>query len=384
MAIWLISILMRRCRRGFAIPLSTLFEQFGAEGTFSRFKFEIQGHRSHNDLPSFDRSLEFAAKQPTLDVIRRTAGKPRQGMTSRFKAAALTPTQPDQPLPMPLVNVLADGSLKRRAIITPIGSISAFPMSRTCAAPNGRVTVLLAYGRHNRANQEARRRTIPLKPRRMLKRMSEEFGADFRGARLRAGMTHAERTKRARVGRTYVSQVAPGAPRPPRIGLPSLGGIALSMAGLSTSDIRRRQRFGQGTRGGQCGWRALESSASRTRSVAVFCSPRKLADAACHAIGGADQASLAGAIFLRELRAFTACGIGKIATVEALLFASSAPASLAYPVAMSRQIAASLPVGSKAAFCRQASTRCRYTSGFQLSGTARPSKSGGSQKPSTA
>jgi hypothetical protein len=40
--------------------------------------------------------------------------------------------------------------------------------------------------------------------------------------------------------------------------------------------------------------------------------------------------------------------------------------------AISRQIAASLPSGSEAALCRQASTRCRYISAFQLSGTARP------------
>ena len=97
---------------GFAIPLPTLFEKSGAEGTYRRFKFEIQAIARHNDLPGFDLSLEFAGKEPNLRMIRRTADKPRRRMTSRSKAAAHTSTQPDQPLPMPLFNVLTDETLR--------------------------------------------------------------------------------------------------------------------------------------------------------------------------------------------------------------------------------------------------------------------------------
>jgi plasmid replication initiation protein len=49
---------------GFAIPLPTLFEKSGAEGTYRRFKFEIQAIVHGNDLPGFD-SLAGADRQGT-------------------------------------------------------------------------------------------------------------------------------------------------------------------------------------------------------------------------------------------------------------------------------------------------------------------------------
>src|SRR3954454_470108 len=57
---------------GFAIPLETLFEKSGAEGTFRRFKFEIQAVVRHNGLPEFSLALETGRNSETLvRMIRR-------------------------------------------------------------------------------------------------------------------------------------------------------------------------------------------------------------------------------------------------------------------------------------------------------------------------
>lgn len=58
---------------GFAIPLPTLFEKSGAEGTYRRFKFELQAIARRDDLPGYALKLEYVAgqKEPSLRMIRR-------------------------------------------------------------------------------------------------------------------------------------------------------------------------------------------------------------------------------------------------------------------------------------------------------------------------
>jgi plasmid replication initiation protein len=80
---------------GFAISLPTLFEKSGAEGTYRRFKFEMQAIVRHNDLPGFDLSLEFTtSKEPSLRMCRRAVAH-AEGKPGRRKAAqSATQVQP--------------------------------------------------------------------------------------------------------------------------------------------------------------------------------------------------------------------------------------------------------------------------------------------------
>lgn len=55
---------------GFAIPLPTLFEKSGAEGTYRRFKFEVLAVVRRNDIPGFHLSLETARGEPVLQMVR--------------------------------------------------------------------------------------------------------------------------------------------------------------------------------------------------------------------------------------------------------------------------------------------------------------------------
>ncbi len=91
---------------GFAISLPTLFEKSGAEGTYRRFKFEMQAIVRHNDLPGFDLSLEFAtSKEPSLRMCRRATAyaerEPgrRKAAQSRSAQAQLT-AEPRQSMPL--------------------------------------------------------------------------------------------------------------------------------------------------------------------------------------------------------------------------------------------------------------------------------------------
>jgi plasmid replication initiation protein len=64
--------------QGFAIPFPTLFEKSGAEGTYRRFKFEVQAIARRNDLPGFDLSLELTKKEPALRMTRRALNEAGQ------------------------------------------------------------------------------------------------------------------------------------------------------------------------------------------------------------------------------------------------------------------------------------------------------------------
>jgi plasmid replication initiation protein len=57
---------------GFAIPMPTLFEKSGAEGTYRRFKFEMLAIVARNDIPDFDLLLEVGRGEPGIRMARKT------------------------------------------------------------------------------------------------------------------------------------------------------------------------------------------------------------------------------------------------------------------------------------------------------------------------
>ena len=81
---------------GFAISLPTLFEKSGAEGTYRRFKFEMQAIAKRNDLPGYDLQLEFGSGEPLLRMTRRSDAGPCRADPPAPQAA--TPPQAASPL----------------------------------------------------------------------------------------------------------------------------------------------------------------------------------------------------------------------------------------------------------------------------------------------
>lgn len=88
---------------GFAIPMPTLFEKSGAEGTYRRFKFEMlalakKSYGTNSAIPGFDILIEVGkGAEPSLRMIRhgqdrRAAAPPKP--TNR--QSALTPSLTDQ------------------------------------------------------------------------------------------------------------------------------------------------------------------------------------------------------------------------------------------------------------------------------------------------
>ena len=75
---------------GFAISLQTLYEKSGAEGTYRRFKFEMQAIAHRDELPHFALSLEHGRGEPLLRMIRRDADE-----------AGSEPPPADGPVPTP-------------------------------------------------------------------------------------------------------------------------------------------------------------------------------------------------------------------------------------------------------------------------------------------
>jgi replication initiator protein A len=99
---------------GFAISLPTLFEKSGAEGTYRRFKFEMQAIVRHNDLPGFDLSLQFTtSREPSLRMCRRAVAH-AEGEPGRRRAASATQptTEPRQSLQL-FSHRLTDETLAR-------------------------------------------------------------------------------------------------------------------------------------------------------------------------------------------------------------------------------------------------------------------------------
>jgi plasmid replication initiation protein len=66
---------------GFAISLPTLFEKSGAEGTYRRFKFEMQKLVRRNDLPGIDLAWEEGGREPRIHMTMtaRDGGTPTSG-----------------------------------------------------------------------------------------------------------------------------------------------------------------------------------------------------------------------------------------------------------------------------------------------------------------
>jgi plasmid replication initiation protein len=75
---------------GFAISLQTLYEKSGAEGSYRRFKFEMQAIANENQLPNFDLSLEHGKGEPLLRMIRRDGAAQASG--EPLPARELPPT----------------------------------------------------------------------------------------------------------------------------------------------------------------------------------------------------------------------------------------------------------------------------------------------------
>ncbi len=94
---------------GFAISLPTLFEKSGAEGTYRRFKFELQAVVRSNDLPGFDLTLETGKREPLLHMARwPEEGRGKEGSTHKAKAAA-----PPTSNARPMIEMLAEETLTR-------------------------------------------------------------------------------------------------------------------------------------------------------------------------------------------------------------------------------------------------------------------------------
>ena len=125
---------------GFAIPLPTLFEKSGAEGTYRRFKFEMQALVRRNDLPGFDLGLEFTGGEPLLRMTRRdqadTPGRPAtaQGRAGGRRTAPAEAALP--PLPLFRDRTLTDETIARVRRDFPAGTSmrsrpNSMPGSRT-------------------------------------------------------------------------------------------------------------------------------------------------------------------------------------------------------------------------------------------------------------
>ncbi len=82
---------------GFAIPLPTLFEKSGAEGTYRRFKFEIQAIARRDDLSGFALVLEKGKGEPLLRMTRRDDAPSASPPTPSPAGPRLEPAKPWTP-----------------------------------------------------------------------------------------------------------------------------------------------------------------------------------------------------------------------------------------------------------------------------------------------
>jgi plasmid replication initiation protein len=89
---------------GFAIPLPTLFEKSGAEGTYRRFKFEMLAIVRRNDIPGFHLSLETARGEPVLRMVRQELadGDGSAKAVTRKPRETARPASSASPAPLPL------------------------------------------------------------------------------------------------------------------------------------------------------------------------------------------------------------------------------------------------------------------------------------------
>ena len=100
-------------QEGFAIRLPTLFEKSGAEGTYRRFKFEMQTLVKRNALPGYHLALEHGEGEPTLRMTRLDqpvieAEPPKRKSPNRRK-----PAKPPAPIPLLDHADLTDDTIRR-------------------------------------------------------------------------------------------------------------------------------------------------------------------------------------------------------------------------------------------------------------------------------
>jgi plasmid replication initiation protein len=108
---------------GFAISMPTLFEKSGAEGTYRRFKFEMQRIVARNDLPGFLLTASQGEGEPILHMVRRNQlseaeqvawqSNPRPSRPRPAPAADRSPGPPPLPLLRPLLRTLSDRGIER-------------------------------------------------------------------------------------------------------------------------------------------------------------------------------------------------------------------------------------------------------------------------------
>jgi plasmid replication initiation protein len=96
---------------GFAISMHTLFEKSGAEGTYRRFKFEIQRIVLRNDLPGFWLAVtQGSDAEPLIHMVRRD--QVSETDIEKWKAAPRRPhipaqkREPSPPPPLPSLPLL--------------------------------------------------------------------------------------------------------------------------------------------------------------------------------------------------------------------------------------------------------------------------------------
>jgi plasmid replication initiation protein len=80
---------------GFAISMPTLFEKSGAEGTYRRFKFEMQRIVARNDLPGFLLTASQGEGEPILHMVRRNQ------LSEAEQVAWQSNPRPSRPRPAP-------------------------------------------------------------------------------------------------------------------------------------------------------------------------------------------------------------------------------------------------------------------------------------------
>ena len=108
---------------GFAISMPTLFEKSGAEGTYRRFKFEMQRIVARNDLPGFLLTLSQGEGEPVLHMVRRDQvseaeqaawqSNPRPSRPRPAPTPEKSPDPPQLPLLRPLLRTLSDHGIER-------------------------------------------------------------------------------------------------------------------------------------------------------------------------------------------------------------------------------------------------------------------------------
>jgi len=101
-------------KEGFVISLPTLFGKSGAEGTYRRFKFELQGIIKRNELPGYDLALEVGVGEPLLRMTRLDSDVIEASRPKR-KRSSKKVVQDEDPTPLPLLerNALTDATIAR-------------------------------------------------------------------------------------------------------------------------------------------------------------------------------------------------------------------------------------------------------------------------------